>query len=147
MNAPDDIASQLQALSPTETVGFLGPAPGVAERLDTLHHALMRHTLRGQPGDYVLVLAGNTQEWVRLAGETVVGTGPDATIRPASAFVSRRHCRLSPTVGGWLVEDLGSKNGVLVNGQRVHRHDLCSGDAIQLADVTLMLVEESPADG
>lgn len=33
--------------------------------------------------------------------------------------VSRRHCRLSLTAGGWMIEDMGSSNGTWLNGARI----------------------------
>ena len=47
------------------------------------------------------------------------------TIGEVHGIVSRQHIRVSMMKeGGWLLEDLGSTNGVLVNGLRVSRHFL-----------------------
>jgi hypothetical protein len=135
-----NLDAQLRALSSATTVRFDAPSAGVAKRLESIRCALRRQPIPGPATDYLLVRVDEAEHWVALVGDTVVGTAPDATLRPASRFVSARHCRLHRGSGGWTVEDLGSKNGTLVNGQRVSLCSLCAGDAIQLADVTLILV-------
>jgi DNA-binding NtrC family response regulator/pSer/pThr/pTyr-binding forkhead associated (FHA) protein len=53
--------------------------------------------------------------------------------------VSRQHARLVLAPEGLLFEDLGSKNGTIVNGQRVQRTLLRPGDELALGPVTLRL--------
>ena len=58
-------------------------------------------------------------------GPTVIGRGERADVRVRDASVSREHARLEPSEGpggtaqGWRVVDLGSRNGVFVDGARV----------------------------
>jgi len=47
----------------------------------------------------------------------LVGRGEGCDLALDDARVSRRHARLAPFDGGWRVEDLGSKNGTLVDGE------------------------------
>lgn len=44
--------------------------------------------------------------------------------------ISRSHARISATNGDYVIEDLDSRHGVFVNGQRVKRHKLKEGDRI-----------------
>jgi DNA-binding winged helix-turn-helix (wHTH) protein len=60
-------------------------------------------------------------------GENIIGRDPDAAVRVDFPSVSRRHARIVVSSNGATIEDLGSKNGTLVQGERV------SG-ATQLAD-------------
>jgi hypothetical protein len=53
------------------------------------------------------------------------------------AGVSRGHARIFLEGGVWLLEDLGSANGTLVNGRQVARHTLEEGDAITIGPVVL----------
>jgi pSer/pThr/pTyr-binding forkhead associated (FHA) protein len=53
-----------------------------------------------------------------------------------AALVSRLHCRLTADKSDQLiVEDLGSTNGTLVNGRRVDRQILKSGDTVTIGRV------------
>ena len=65
----------------------------------------------------------------------ILGRDPscDVVIEGAGSQVSRRHCRLTAQGGGhFLVEDLGSTNGVFVNGRRVHHGAVGPGDTLSL---------------
>jgi len=56
--------------------------------------------------------------------------------------VSRRHAEVRPSGGGWIVRDLGSTNGVKVNGRRVDgAQSLHPGDRIELGLSTLTFEE------
>jgi hypothetical protein len=52
---------------------------------------------------------------------------------------SRTHARISPRDGDFVLEDLGSTSGTLVNGQRIQRHVLRPGDEIQIGQTRLRL--------
>ena len=53
-------------------------------------------------------------------------------------YASNRHAQLFPHEGVWVVEDLGSTNGTLLNGQPVRApQTLRSGDAIDIGTVRL----------
>ena len=52
-------------------------------------------------------------------GENIVGRNPDAAVWIDSATVSRHHARIVVTDAGAMLEDLGSKNGTFLKGQRL----------------------------
>lgn len=54
--------------------------------------------------------------------------------------VSRQHCRFVFTAGGWEVIDLGSLNGVSVNGDRIVRSLLHAGDRIRICSTEFEVV-------
>ena len=55
----------------------------------------------------------------------------------ADSNVSRRHARIAFAQGGWTVEDLGSTNGVHVNGRRVTGAEpLAPGDRLDIGTVS-----------
>ena len=65
----------------------------------------------------------------------VIGRDPAADVRVPSERVSRRHCQIQPMSGGFLLVDLGSSNGTLVNQARIDgQRPLQSGDYIQTGD-------------
>ena len=48
----------------------------------------------------------------------LVGRSPDCDLVAGGDGASARHCRLTATAGGFVLEDLGSTNGTFVNGRR-----------------------------
>ena len=63
----------------------------------------------------------------------VVGRQRWCHVRIASPRVSRRHCCLTLRRDGVLVRDLGSTNGTRINGRRIDRGVLRSGDELSIA--------------
>jgi transcriptional regulator with AAA-type ATPase domain len=80
---------------------------------------------------------------IALSSESlVIGRGEEADLRLPDRAASRRHCVISPTVEGWSIQDLDSKNGTCVNGLPVSEMRLTPGDLIQLGLTTLQLVAD-----
>ncbi len=52
---------------------------------------------------------------------------------------SRRHLKMTQCEQGWLLDDLGSTNGTMVNGQRVSRQLILPGDRIQIGQSILAI--------
>jgi len=64
-------------------------------------------------------LVSRRREWLLSEGSNLVGRDLDCAVHIDSTTVSRHHARIVVTRGEATVEDLGSKNGTYVNGQRV----------------------------
>ena len=78
-----------------------------------------------------------------LAGERLtVGRSRECEVVVDDPNVSRQHAELRKTIEGWMVVDLGSTNGVKVNGKRVKEEVLRPGDKITLGLVELEYGEE-----
>jgi hypothetical protein len=79
----------------------------------------------------------------------VVGRGNDADLRVNDPGVSRRHVefRVTEDANGprVSVHDLGSTNGVLVNGKRVDNATLVDGAEIRIGNTTLTLHQRTDA--
>ena len=74
------------------------------------------------------------------AGEHVIGRLADATPWIESATVSRRHARIVVAGGAATLEDLGSKNGTFLRGERLEGlAALADGDEIRLGSALLTL--------
>ncbi len=81
-----------------------------------------------------------------LGGECVLGRHPTVDFVIDDTLVSRRHCKVLSVSGHWVVEDLGSTNGTLVNGQRTRRAGLRDGDVIQIGSTQLLFVQKDLLD-
>lgn len=89
---------------------------------------------------YLVVLAGsNVGEMHRIEGpETVIGRAMNTNLRLNDDGISRRHCRILQIGGKVIIEDLGSANGTLVNGDIVQHVELKDGDKIRLGSNTVL---------
>ena len=74
-----------------------------------------------------------------VGGEgAVVGRSRDCDIVLGDANVSRHHAEIRPAGEGWTIADMGSTNGVLVNGRRVRGAvALQAGDQVELGTSTM----------
>ncbi len=74
-----------------------------------------------------------------IGGGLVIGRRRDfSALVLAYEGISRHHASVSRNAAGaWTVEDLGSTNGMFVNGRRVSRATLAFGDTIRVAEVSL----------
>lgn len=77
-----------------------------------------------------------------LGGECVIGRHPQVDFVLDDHLVSRRHFRIFQQGGVWLMEDLGSTNGTLVNGQRVARQPLVDGDLLRAGSTEIQFVQK-----
>ncbi len=68
------------------------------------------------------VISGDVEEReFRFEAAIVLGRSPDCEVTIPGALVSRRHAQIAPDSDEWFLEDLGSANGTVVNGQQVER--------------------------
>jgi FHA domain-containing protein len=87
------------------------------------------------------LLVGEGRRSVLSGDHLVLGRSRDCDIVLADPNVSRRHAELRRDGSSWVVADLGSTNGVKVNGRRVERARLEPGDrlALGLTELTFEL--------
>jgi hypothetical protein len=109
---PDDM-EEAQAPSPTKV--FKPPvAATAAVSADEAHELGLAHEPRA-----ILNVQGKRHE---LKTERVsLGRSRDCDITIEDPNVSRRHAEVFLENGGWWIADLGSTNGVEVNGERIDR--------------------------
>ncbi len=65
----------------------------------------------------------------------VVGRHPLCDVRLDSLRISRHHCCMTPESEEVIVRDLGSTNGIRINGERVERGRLRPGDELSIAHI------------
>ena len=87
------------------------------------------------------------REVILRSGENVVGRGRGATVRIPSDSISRRHARILIRGEEATLEDLDSKNGTFLRGERIESpSSLRPGDTIRLGSVSMTL-QILPATG
>jgi pSer/pThr/pTyr-binding forkhead associated (FHA) protein len=75
----------------------------------------------------------------------LIGRHTECDVRLDSPQVSRRHCCLAMAYDRLVIRDLGSSNGVRVNGRIVDEAQLQPGDEVAIAHLLYRLVGETPA--
>ncbi len=93
----------------------------------------------------VVSLAGKIVETVTLGeGNLVVGRSPSCDIHLDDKTVSRRHASIRVSRDGITVEDLNSRNGTFISGNRVSHHVVSPGDVITVGPFSISF-EDLPA--
>jgi len=113
------------------------PLPAVAAPSPLLHAGL------------IVERAGRVERVVPCRSvELVAGRAPGCEIVLGSAGVSRRHARFVRDGERYRVLDLGSANGIRVNGERVEARTLEVGDVVGIDEYALtFVVDHQPVDG
>jgi pilus assembly protein CpaF len=78
-------------------------------------------------------------DWTGSRTELLIGRNSSCDIRIDDLSVSRQHARLVFRDGAWVLQDLQSTNGTLVNGTRVGRCRLRPGDRLVLGQQVLQV--------
>ena len=84
--------------------------------------------------DYFVIVPGGVRPRLRRVQQEipldidcfVIGRESDCHLAVPSPSVSRRHAQLRLEDGQWSIEDLRTRNGTWVNGQRIHGRTLLS---------------------
>ena len=74
-----------------------------------------------------------------LREQLLLGRHPACDVVLGAPSVSRRHAQLTHRHGSWVIQDLASTNGTLVNGERVGRATVHGGDVLTLGEMALLL--------
>ena len=84
-------------------------------------------------GTLVITLQGRHQiKYPLHEGEITIGRSNQNDIQINSEFVSRVHARIITSAAGAVIEDVSSKNGVLLDSDPVTRHSFKGGDVVVL---------------
>lgn len=76
----------------------------------------------------------------------LIGRHPECDIRVESRKVSRRHCCIAQVGEYLVVRDLGSTNGVRINGKRVQEGHLQPGDELTIGNNRFKVAWDSLED-
>jgi hypothetical protein len=132
VHPPDDTGGGAEQGASGHTMVY-STADRIAQPLEERAHTRQSRAL--------LLLEGKRMV-IGPAGATI-GRSRDCDVVVQDPNVSRRHAAVKPRGGSWIVEDLGSTNGVVVNGRRIdHPRVLSAGDEIELGTATLTFTLE-----
>ncbi len=103
----------------------------------------------------ILLMINNTvlKEYLIDQNETIIGRDSNCDIQIDNIAVSREHARITKEhsritkgPGDYFVEDMGSINGIFVNGQKVIKKLLNTGDEITIGKYFMEVhFEDDPA--
>lgn len=158
-DAPDLALSEVnQLISSNEPISLdtTGPSAGIpvlliilvvaVGSLSILYIHKTSHVRRPTERSYVLPKAQLVGIEGELRGQAfpiqrvpfLIGRGLACDLRLSEASVSRKHARVHYSQGSWFVQDMNSRHGTFVNGQRVTATRLKSGDRIAIGGTILL---------
>jgi predicted component of type VI protein secretion system len=130
--APQEPAA---ALVPPPTGMVVKPPMGLSQTI------VFQPPVAGAPPEAPVALCGVLVRGERVyrleAPATVLGRSRQCDVVINDPNVSRRHAEVRREGDGYVLVDLGSTNGLTVNGQEVKRAALADGDQVQLGTTAL----------
>jgi predicted component of type VI protein secretion system len=74
----------------------------------------------------------------------LIGRHPECDVRIDLPKISRRHCCVALAYDRVLIRDLGSRNGLRVNGLMVDEAQLSGGDEVAIGPLLFRMEQEAP---
>ena len=133
----DVLIRGLQSGESEDAAPLAARIPAPVARPESVPRELTAAQARGAPrvrsGEMIRIAGEGPAKHV-LARHTRIGRVPGCDLQIDSPSVSRYHALVHVGDRDTVIEDLGSTNGVLVNGRKVTRHVLCDGDEVTLGE-------------
>ncbi|MFI5025910.1 MAG: FHA domain-containing protein [Solirubrobacterales bacterium] len=110
--------------------------------LETGYHEQVGDEPQGEEAWLVVETGGGMKKGERfdLFGGVSLGRSADADIRLDDRYASGIHARVFSRAGTYIVEDMNSTNGTLLNSHELHGEaELVEGDAIRIGDTELRM--------
>jgi serine/threonine protein kinase len=139
----DNLLSEMGAKDP-------GKRPQSYEELQERAEDLLRRMVPQDVSPPLLIVESGRQQGLSVIlpeGSLLLGRVPGEGFVVDDGRISRRHAVVHRRGGRVSVEDLGSRNGIKVNGTRVKDVALSPGDRIALGDTVLRVESCDPAVG
>jgi pSer/pThr/pTyr-binding forkhead associated (FHA) protein len=91
----------------------------------------------------VLLLIGDQRlKYPLYKSSMTIGRGPENDIQVANEFMSRVHARILNDKNGASIEDLNSRNGLIVNSKKIKcPQQLCNGDLVSLGKMQFKFID------
>jgi hypothetical protein len=149
-----ELADMVREHAEEQSYAFIGPVTvefGRDEELPTGRFEVRSAAVAGATAraDDTLSVGGTDLPWVEVGSTTYalsrpttrIGRGSEADLRIDDPGISRRHAELRRSGGDVTVVDLGSTNGVVVDGERVEQARLRDGSRVIMGSTTLVFHE------
>ena len=95
---------------------------------------------------FILETGGNEKRVFPFYQKLTIGRHSSNDVILADRMVSKRHAAVGRVKGRIVVKDLGSRNGTFVNGERVEKTILASGDRLKVGSAVLRFFREEERD-
>lgn len=89
---------------------------------------------------------GGLREFELRSAETSIGRAKANALRLPHPSISSRHCVVRKAASGFVVEDLHSSNGVLLNAKRIQAAPLKDGDKLDLGEIRIIFKDAPPVE-
>ena len=145
----DELASNVTQYAASQHYAFVGPVSVSFEQNDTLdvgRFQLRSASVRGNVAPATSAAPNTRHPLVDIDGQrylltgpvTVIGRGSEADIVVDDPGVSRRHLEIRVTPEGVIASDLGSTNGLFVEGHQVPAATLLDGNSLTIGRTRIM---------
>ncbi len=115
---------------------------GYKNRLDKIRELLLANSAPIDAGAFLLIIHQKEKPyWYKLVkDQTIIGREKYADLVLEHPWISNKHCEVSYDNSDWLIKDLNSKNGVIINGKEKPFHFLNEGDAVEIGNYLLIFI-------
>lgn len=79
-------------------------------------------------------------------GLTTIGRGIENDLTIDNLLLSRHHARITIQNNQTIITDLNSINGTFVNGNKIEKHILLSGDVLTLGDISMIYITDDESE-
>jgi len=104
------------------------------ERRPSISQEVTKKTANAGEARVIIIEGSQAGHEYKLKKETTIGRANTSVIVLKDAKVSRQHAVIKRAGAEFVIEDLNSSNGVIVNHEKVKEHVLGDGDQIQIGD-------------
>jgi hypothetical protein len=138
--APQDTSGQTRIFRTEEsTGGEIDQGTAAISADEARRHGLAR--------EIVEVVLGDEKHPLEGRGPWSVGRSQENDIVISDPNVSRKHARISRADNGFVVEDLGSTNGTLLDGAPIDRERIEGGDELTFGQSTARFIRRIDSPG
>jgi hypothetical protein len=150
----NELAANLTEYAASQHYSFVGPVAVVFEEKPQLNIGKFEVSSGASRGGIAPVSEGGAESYpildidgqrYLLTGQvTVLGRDPDADIVVDDPGVSRRHLEIRVTPAGVVASDMGSTNGLFVEGHQVPAATLLDGNTLTIGRTRIMFWSGAP---